>query len=311
MGHLSLLLSSLLIPLALGAPAGGAQQSNLARDLKIVQTFKQKVTVDPKGITKKWVGNDICKFEGFRCAENPNTKQTAVSGIDFNDFNFGKDLSLNGFVDQLTDLTFFHAGSNDFTGSIPDFSKSKWLWELDLSDNKFSGPFPPTILNMDLVFLSLRFNQFSGPLPPKLFDLDLDTIFLNNNKFNGQIPDNLGSSPARYIVLANNQFTGPIPKSVATSKDINEILFLGNQLTGPLPTTFNLPNATIFDVSDNKLSGPVPESLCQQKKLQALNLSKNRFTGKLGPACTALVNKKILDVTGNCLEGVKGQKAKC
>ncbi|KAF4872200.1 hypotheticall protein [Colletotrichum siamense] len=309
MGPFTLFLSSLLFTSALGAPAASGE-SHLHRDLLLVESFKQKITSDPQGITKNWTGNDVCKFNGFSCDNNPNTGQKALAGIDFNGFGFeGQKLTLDGFLDKLTDLTFFHANSNGFVGQIPsDLSALKWLYELDLSSNKLSGPFPKAVLNADLTFLDLRFNEFSGSIPRELFTLDLDVIFLNDNKFVGSIPDTIGSTPARYITLANNQFSGTFPKSVANAKSLEEILLLGNNLSGSLPTVYKTENLTVFDVGNNNLSGTVPEALCQLKNVQVLNLTSNNFEGALGPACTELVSKDILDISNNCIQGAKGQK---
>ncbi|TEA17113.1 Uncharacterized protein C8034_v000358 [Colletotrichum sidae] len=307
----TLLISSLLCAPALAAPATTGGDSNLHRDLLLVQSFKKQITSDPHGYTRNWTGNDVCKFGGFSCADNPNTGLKALSGIDLNNFELeGNPLKLEGFLDKLTDLTFFHANTNGFTGELPkDLSALKWLWELDLSSNRLSGPFPEAVLNANLVFLDLRFNGFDGPLPEKLFELDLDTIFLNDNKFGGSIPATIGSTPARYITLANNRFKGQIPETLGNAKSLEEILLLGNRLSGPLPTVYNTENLTVFDVSNNKLSGPVPEALCELKKVQLVNLTNNNFDGALGPACAKLVENDVLDVSNNCIKGAKGQKS--
>lgn len=97
----------------------------------------------------------------------------------------GDRLTLGGFLDKLTDITYFHANSNGFLGQVPDdLSDLHWLYELDLSNNKLSGPFPPGVLTVvNLTFVDLRFNRFSGPLPAELFEMDLVVLFLNNNAF--------------------------------------------------------------------------------------------------------------------------------
>ncbi|KAK1623576.1 hypothetical protein BDP81DRAFT_273646, partial [Colletotrichum phormii] len=272
--------------------------SNLGRDLSLVQSLKHKITVDPSGATKNWTGNDVCKFDGFSCAKNPNTGTNALSGIDLNGFGLeGKDLVLDGFLDKLTDLTFFHANSNGFTGSLPkDLSALKWLWEIDVSNNKLSGPFPTGVFDLDLTLLDLRFNEFSGPIPKETFNLDLEVLFLNDNKFSGSIPSNVGSSPVIYLTLANNKLNGSMPKSIGNMKNVQEIVLLGNDLSGSLPRDYAIKNLTVFDASDNKLSGSVPEGLCKLDTLGVLNLTSNNFSGTLGPACTALLKNHVLDV---------------
>ncbi|WQF84617.1 Putative leucine-rich repeat domain superfamily [Colletotrichum destructivum] len=309
MAPLTLLFSSFVFSLAFGAPVSTGD-SNLGRDLLIAQSFRQKIA-GPEGITKNWTGgSDVCKLDGFYCEHNPNTGAEAVAGIDLNGFGlYGDHLTLDDFLDKMTDLTFFHANSNNFTGSLPkDLTALKWLYEIDLSSNKLSGPFPRSVLDINLTFLDLRFNEFSGPIPREVFDLDLDVLFLNNNQFSSGIPDNLGSSPVLYLTLANNKLSGSIPKSIGSMKHVQEILLLGNALSGSIPRTWATQNLTLFDASYNRLSGSVPEDLCKLESLEVLNLSDNNLGGSLGPACAALVDKKILDVSNNCIKGAKNQK---
>lgn len=190
---------------------------------------------------------------------HPDYKQNAVAGLDINGAQFGgynATLPLNGFLDKLEDLAFFHANSNNFTGFVPkDVSKLKFFYELDLSNNKLIGGFPNEVLAAtNLTFLDLRFNSFVGSVTPDVFKLDVDVLFLNNNKFNQKIPDNLGSSPAHYFTFANNKFTGPIPRSIGqASKTLFEVLFLGNSLTGMLRNFYNiLEFSPIFSVLRTK-----------------------------------------------------------
>ncbi|KZL86302.1 aldo keto [Colletotrichum incanum] len=308
MAPLTFIFSPLIFSLALGAPAA-TSGSNLGRDLLLAQSLRQKI-IGPEGITKNWTGNNVCKFDGFYCDNNPNTGNEAVAGIDINGYGlYGEGLTLDGFLDKMTDLTFFHANSNNFTGSLPkDLTALKWLYEIDVSGNKLSGPFPRSVLDIDLTFLDLRFNEFSGPIPHEVFNLDLDVLFLNDNKFSASIPDNIGSSPVTYLTLANNKFNGSIPKSIGNMKNIKEILLLGNNLSGSIPSKWTSQNLTLLDASHNKLSGSVPENLCKLKSLEALNLSNNNLSGTLGPACASLVKQKVLDVSNNCIQQATGQK---
>ncbi|KAK1976052.1 hypothetical protein LZ30DRAFT_542148, partial [Colletotrichum cereale] len=266
-------------------------------DLLLAQSLKQNI-IGPESVAKNWTGANICNFEGFYCATNPNTGLEAVASVDFNGLGlYGHHLELEGFLNKMTGLALFHANSNNFTGSLPkDLSALKWLYEIDVSNNKLSGPFPRSILALDLTYLDLRFNQFSGPVPRELFSLNLEALFLNNNEFSATIPDNIGSSPISYLALANNQLSGSISTSIGNMTNLQEVLLLGNNLSGLIPQTWATPNLTVFDASDNSLSGPVPEGLCQLHSLEILNLSNNKLSGALGPACASLVEKKILDV---------------
>lgn len=293
---------------------------------------------DPERITDTWKGNDPCKFKGFICAIVPRYNQNAVAGVDFNGKRLGgNDLPLDGFLDQLPDLVFFHANSNNFTGSVPKgTSKMKYLYELDLSNNNLNGDFPRDVLNArGLTFLDLRFNSFRGSVPPGVFSLEVDVLFLNNNNFTEQIPDALGSSPAHYLTFANNKFSGPIPNSIGkASKTLYEVLFLNNQLSGCLPWEIGkLNQATLFDVSTNDLTGPIPHSFACLAKMENLVLANNQFYGtvpelvcklpaltnwslannyftQVGPECRKLIKKGFLDVRNNCILDLKDQRSK-
>ncbi|KAJ0163211.1 Uncharacterized protein CTA2_3339 [Colletotrichum tanaceti] len=311
MAPLTLFFSSFVFSLALGAPVVPGNSSNLARDLLTVQSFI-KTVAGPVNITQSWTAaSDVCKLDGFTCEHNPNTGAEAVAGISFNNFGlYGDGLKLDGFLDKMTDVTFFHANSNGFTGSLPkDLTALQWLYELDLSSNDLSGPFPRSVLDINLTFLDLRFNRFSGPIPSEVFGLDLDLLFLNNNQFSSGIPDTVGASPVIYLSLANNNLSGSIPRTIGSMEKVQEILLLGNALSGSIPKTWPAArNLTLFDASHNRLSGSVPEDLCKLGSLEILNLSHNNLGGSLGPACAALVEKEILDVSKNCIRGAKDQK---
>ena len=171
---------------------------------------------------KTWDPNDknVCNYKGFSCSLYPADKQQTVAGVDFNGFEFtgkeGEGLTLYGFIENLTNITTFHANSNGFTGGIPkEIFAIPYFFELDLSNNKLSSLFPQEILGAKkLTCLDLRLNSFFGAVPPELFTLDVDTIFLNNNYFDQNLPNNIGATPAIYITLQSNKFTGPIPKSI-------------------------------------------------------------------------------------------------
>ncbi|CAI9104607.1 OLC1v1003313C1 [Oldenlandia corymbosa var. corymbosa] len=305
----------------------------------VIQRLKKKIKYDPKGIIKTWNGADICgKYKGFKCAKHPVYKVDAVSGVQFNGFNFdGDDLGLDGFLDEMPDVSIFHVNSNNFTDGIPKkISTLKYLYELDLSNNKFGGKFPYEVIKAtNLTFLDLRYNGYSGVVPPEVFTLDLDVLFINNNKFRQTLPETLFTLPALYITLANNKLTGPIPsKTGKASKTLAEILFLNNQLSGCLPSEIGLlKKLMVFDVNRNLLRGEIPYSFGCLTRMEILNFGKNQFYGavpdsicslpslknftvsfnyftEVGPACMELIKKGYLDVKKNCILGLPNQRSK-
>ncbi|XP_062022845.1 uncharacterized protein At4g06744-like [Rosa rugosa] len=321
------------------AQPGGFASPRLRNAFNVIQNFKSKIQSDPKRVTATWVGNNVCNYTGFTCAVVPDFKQRSVIGVDFNGFLFGgkgSRLPLGGFIDKLDDLVFFHANSNNFTGTVPPgTAKHRFFYELDLSNNKLSGAFPTEVLAAsNLTFLDLRFNSFNNSVPSTVFNLDVDVLFLNNNNLFQQIPRTLGSTPAHYITFANNKFSGTIPRSIGqASNTLYEVLFLKNGLSGCLPMEIgNLKQSTVFDVSFNQLTGPiplsfgclsnvqllnlannkfygaVPESVCQLPKLAKLTLAKNWFT-QVGPQCRKLIKKGVLDIKLNCILDLPNQRS--
>ncbi|KAI3525435.1 hypothetical protein L1887_04227 [Cichorium endivia] len=320
------------------ATKGGFESDLIAQAYKVIQAFKKKVTYDPKNVTKTWVGKHVCRdYKGFICAIRPDVNKTAVAGVNFNNNNFnGPNLTLSELIIGLKDLTFFHANSNNFTGTIPaNISTLKYFFELDLSNNNFSGRFPYEVLRANkLVFLDLRFNTFLGVIPRQVFGLKLDLLFINNNNFKRRLPRNLGSTTSLYLTLANNHFIGGIPRSIGRAANtLREVLFLNNNLSSCLPYEIGLLNkSTVFDVGFNKLTGPMPHSFQCLKKMQFLNLGHNKFYNevpeavcrlpglykftlsnnyfnKVGPQCRKLIKNGVLNVKNNCIFGLPNQRS--
>ncbi|KAJ0700666.1 putative leucine-rich repeat domain superfamily [Helianthus annuus] len=318
-------------------PSDGFESQRLKLVYPVIREFKKLIVDDPLGITNTWKGKKICRdYKGFKCDIRPDIKKLALAGVKFNNFNFGgPNLTLTRFLSRLPDLVFFHANSNNFTGSIPtNLDKLKYFYELDLSNNKFSGKFPNEVLKANkLLFLDLRFNAFEGTVNPEVFNLNLDLLFINNNNFIQTLPDNLGKTTALYLTLANNKFVGGIPPSIGqASNTLLEVLFLNNQLTGCLPYQIGLlKKATVFDVGFNMLHGPIPHSFQCLEKMELLNLAGNKFNGvvpeevcslpnlsnftlsynyftQVGPQCRKLIKKGVLDVRMNCILDLRNQR---
>ncbi|XP_057516894.1 uncharacterized protein At4g06744-like [Amaranthus tricolor] len=308
----------------------------LALVYPIIQNFKKTITSDPLGITKTWVGSDICTYQGFFCDTPPNnTSAIVVASIDFNGYGLSAP-TLDGFIDQFPDLALFHANSNLFSGTISsNIAKLSYLYELDLSNNRFSGPFPQAVLGMDsLSFLDIRFNLLTGSIPPAIFTLNLNVLFLNDNNFVSSLPESLGKTRILYLTLADNKLTGPLPRDIAKElAALTQVLLMNNQLTGCLPYEIGFLNkVNVFDISHNLLTGPlpfslaclqsvavldlsdnlfygmVPDMICQLPYLERLSLSDNYFT-QVGPVCRSLIRKGVLDVSNNCIPGLPFQRS--
>lgn len=294
-----------------GAPTSTPHVSEsetvLHRAYIALQAWKSAITEDPHGVTRSWVGCDVCSYKGVFCLETKdfkgNTIAKTVASIDLNHAN------LKGFLVKelalLSDLRILHLNSNRFTGIVPlSFKEMFSLAELDLSNNHFAGPFPfPVLYIPNLVYLDLRFNSFCGPIPLGLFYKQLDAIFLNDNQFDGELPPSLGNSPASVINLANNRFTGSIPFSLGYM-GVKEILFLNNKLTGCIPEGVGLwSGLEVLDVSSNSLMGSLPNSLSCLTGLEVLNFAHNKLSGELPEGVCSLRSLSNLTVAGNFFSG--------
>nr|GEW21837.1 hypothetical protein [Tanacetum cinerariifolium] len=296
-------------------PPSQFESPRLEIAFKVIQRFKTKIKKDPTHITDTWNGPNVCNYTGFICDTVPVYKQKTIAGVNFNNRGLcgGPDLTTNILLEGLEDIVFFHANSNNFTGTIPaKVSKLKYFYELDLSNNKLSGEFPKQVFGAtQLLFLDLRFNTFAGFVPPQIFTLNLDLLFINNNNFIQEIPKNLGATTALYLVLANNKFIGGIPKSIGSAKEtLFEVLFLNNQLTGCLPYEIGfLKKTTVFDVGFNQLMGPIPHSFQCLKKMELLNLAHNKFSGVVPEAVCSLPNLSNFTLSYNYFTQV-GEKCR-
>ncbi|CAD6253286.1 unnamed protein product [Miscanthus lutarioriparius] len=185
-----------------------------------------------------------------------------------------------------------------------------------------------------------------GAKPPRGNSVSLVAIagatnaraFIHNSEdISGPLPTDFGFSKLSYLALANNKLTGPIPTSVGHLHDtLLEIVLLNNQLSGCLPRELGMLNkAAVIDAGKNQLTGPIPSSFSCLSRVEQLNLAGNRLYGRVpdtlcrlagqagrlgnltlrgnyftsvGPACTALIKDRVLDVNNNCIPGFANQR---
>ncbi|CAN1294620.1 Uncharacterized protein At4g06744, partial [Linum perenne] len=117
-----------------------------------------------------------------------------------------------------------------------------------------------------------------------------------------QIPKSIGSCKNLLQVLfLNNKFSGCLPVEIGNLNKAKIFDLGGNSLAGPIPASFSCLSAMdTLNLARNKLGGAVLEALCELPKIVNLSLSDNYFT-QVGPACRALIKKKILDMRWNCI----------
>ncbi|KAF2294659.1 hypothetical protein GH714_014543 [Hevea brasiliensis] len=247
------------------------------------------ITCDPNGVTRSWnrADRNVCRFDGFTCAERPDTRVLSVAAANFNGYNFGgPNFQVKDLLDQLVDLSIFHANSNNFAGNLPnerELQNIKFLFELDLSNNKYTGGFPMSVIGGT----SLTFLDISGP-----------------------IPSSIGSAKnLQEVLFLNNNFTGCLPYEIGFLNNSTLFDVSCNKLTGPIPHSFAcLAKIQILNLATNEFYGPVPEMVCKLPYLQNLSLSGNYFT-QVGPECRKLIQLQRLDVSNNCILDLPNQKS--
>ncbi|XP_006647518.1 uncharacterized protein At4g06744-like [Oryza brachyantha] len=278
----------------------------LYRAYLVIQRFKSTITSDPKNATATWTGNDICgetTYLGFHCSTPGRDKKLTVTAVILNGYEL-RAPTLHGFIDELPDLAFFHAASNNFGADIPRVEGLEYLYKVNVNNNDFpihpnSGPMVMGQIGAkgDVYCvkgtINLRFflgtnNKKGGGIIPGV--TDAKAVLLNSNSLSGPFPENIGFSKLSYLAVANNKLTGPIPPSISHLQDsLLEVLLLNNQLSGCLPHEIGmLTKAAVIDASMNQLAGPIPSSFSCLTSVEQLNLGSNSLYGEIPDALCKL-----------------------
>lgn len=282
----------------------------------VIQSFKSTITSDPKKITTTWTGYDICsKYLGFHCSTLPGrAKKLRVTSVILNGFGLHAP-KLQGFIDQLPDVAFFLAASNNFGPGIPRLDSLPFLCNLEVGDdhvhpedNEQRPKFPQQpggscvgnrgaggpgnigighgcVATSTDVNIRLKIDpKKGGGIIPGF--TDAKALLLNYNNLSGPLPANLGFSKLSYLALANNKLTGPIPQSIGQANDtLVEVVLLNNQLSGCLPHELGmLTKTSVIDAGMNQLTGPIPLSFSCLSSIEQLNLAGNRLSGQVPDA---------------------------
>ncbi|KAF2950718.1 hypothetical protein DAI22_01g207748 [Oryza sativa Japonica Group] len=288
----------------------------LYRAYQVIQHFKNTITSDPKNVTATWSGQGICSetnYLGFYCSNLGQNEKLTVTSVILNGYEL-RAPKLQGFIDQLPDLAFFHAASNDFGGDIPHIDRLPYMYELNVDTSLHpNGYFEGGVNtggtisagdssnsrrkgrrnNCLTATLNFTFHLGIGNMKGRGIipgATDAMALLLNYNKLSGPLPANIGLSKFSYLALANNKLTGPIPQSIGQAQDsLIEMLLLNNQLSGCLPHELGmLTKAAVIDAGMNQLTGPIPSSFSCLTSVEQLNLGGNRLYGEIPDALCKL-----------------------
>uniref|UniRef100_A0A0E0N095 Leucine-rich repeat-containing N-terminal plant-type domain-containing protein n=1 Tax=Oryza rufipogon TaxID=4529 RepID=A0A0E0N095_ORYRU len=276
----------------------------LYRAYLVIQRFRSTIISDPKNVTATWTGNDICgetAYLGFHCSTPGRDKKLTVIAVILNGYELHAP-TLHGFIDELPDLAFFHAASNNFGADIPRVEGLEYLYKVNVNNNDL--PIHPSAMAMGQIGAIADFYCVKGNINLKFFlgtnnkkgggiipgATDAKAVLLNSNSLSGPFPENIGFSKLSYLALANNKLTGPIPPSIGNLQDtLQEVLLLNNYLSGCLPHELGmLTKAAVIDAGMNQLTGPIPSSFSCLTSVEQLNLGGNRLYGDIPDALCKL-----------------------
>jgi len=234
-----------------------------------------------------------------------------------------QEMGLSGTIEVLPSmeqLSQVWLQKNQFTGPIPDFSKSKSLFDLQLRDNQFTGIFPVSLSSQaGLLNISFYNNKLQGPVPQFGKGVKVDNSGLNNFcvdtagvACDPQVTTLLEIAGGfGYPVMLSDSWKGneacsgwPFVTCDSQKKTVITVS-LGKQHFGGIisPAFVNLTALTTLKLNDNNLSGPIPDSLIKLPQLSLLDVSNNNLTGKI-PAFASSV--KLTITPGNPLLGSGG-----
>ncbi|XP_062171098.1 receptor-like protein 19 [Alnus glutinosa] len=225
------------------------------------------------------------------------------STIDISNCNFRG--SIPNSMAGLTQLVYLDMSLNMVSGSIPVFSMTKNLTNLDLSSNNLTE------------ILDLSYNSLNRDIPVSLFPLpSLQALRLSNNQFSGQLKEfsNISSNKLEELDLSNNELEGPIPISIFQLRGLVILLLSSNNFDGSNLLVeysgFNLSSSHIpqiawLGLASSKLK-KIPDFCRNQSMLYSLDLSRNQIYGEMPNWIWKLPQLRFLNLTYNYLVTLEG-----
>ncbi|XP_008222748.1 PREDICTED: receptor-like kinase TMK4 [Prunus mume] len=238
---------------------------------------------------------------------------SGIQNLWLNNQQFG----LSGTIEVLSNMTQLNQvwlHKNQFTGPIPDISKCKALFDLQLRDKLLTGIVPATLMSSTAIQnVSLDNNKLQGPLP--VFGSNVKATFDGTNSFCLTKPGpcdpqvntllEVAGALGYPILLAeswegNNTCDGWSFIVCDTQGKVITVNFEKKHFTGIISPAFaNLTSLKNLVLKNNNLTGSIPASLLTLQQLQLLDFSNNNLFGEI-PKFPDTVK---LITTGNVLIG--------
>ncbi|XVF18326.1 hypothetical protein REPUB_Repub11eG0012000 [Reevesia pubescens] len=208
------------------------------------------------------------------------------------------------------------------------FKDSKFVEEIDLSNNQIQGQVPEWFLGLGeaslknlnlshnsitrfsqypwnmLQMLDLHSNLLQGSLPAVLPSASF--LFLSKNKLSGEIPPSICDiSFIEILDLSNNNLNGTVPQCLGSLSISMSVLDLRmNNFHGAIPSEFaKCDNLRTLGLNGNKLEGPLPRSLLNCKELEVLDVGNNKISGEFPHWLATLPKLQVLVLRSNKFQG--------
>ncbi|KAI4306050.1 hypothetical protein L6164_029362 [Bauhinia variegata] len=198
--------------------------------------------------------------------------------------------------------------SQNLSGTLPpEFSKFKYLTQLDLSRNLINGSFPPQWATMHLQGLSVMGNRLSGPFPRVLTSITtLTNVSIEGNQFSGPIPMEIGKLyRLEKLVLSSNAFAGELPVAFSKLTKLTDLRLSGNKFSGRIPDFISRwVLIEKLHMEGCSLEGPIPSSISALTKLSDLRITDLKGRVSTFPQLSNMESMKTL-ILRKCL--IKGK----
>ncbi|KAH0992527.1 hypothetical protein GBA52_004010 [Prunus armeniaca] len=235
-------------------------------------------------------------YNNFSGALPKSFSGSGIQSLWLNNQQFG----LSGTIEVLSNMTQLNQvwlHKNQFTGPIPDISKSETLFDLQLRDNLLTGIVPTTLMSSTAIQnVSLDNNKLQGPL--HVFgSIVTKATFDGTNSFCQTKPGpcdpqvntllEVAGALAYPILLAeswegNNAFHGWSFIVCDTQGKVITVNFENKHFTGIISPAFaNLTSLKNLVLKNNNLTGSIPANLLTLTQLQLLDVSNNNLSGEI------------------------------
>ncbi|KQJ88573.1 receptor-like kinase TMK4 [Brachypodium distachyon] len=199
-------------------------------------------------------------------------------------------------IAAMTNLKVLWIQSNQFTGPIPDLSKSQ-LESFNVRDNMLTGVVPASLTGIKtLKNVSLTNNQFQGPMPEFNKGVVVELSTETQSRFCQTKP-----GPCDPLVTILFEVAAGFGYPYELAKTWNGNAPCSSTWIGIVCSSGK--DLIIVNLPKRNLSGTISPAFAKLTGLQKLDLSDNHLTGEIPEDLATMPNLNLFDVTNNNLSG--------